>query len=361
MKLLQNIKIKSFRGFDDLEIDGFNQINLLIGKNNSGKSSILEAIFLLIGMSNPILPESINRLRGLNIKTADEFKFLFHKLKLINRPEFEGVFSDESSRSLKYNPIFSKTGNDGGSKKIGVNELTIDASTASPNMTGLELEFYLKNRHDQRKAYKSSIIFNLPEIIQNQNTKYKEDLHAVLITGNSNEANALTRYSEIVKRKKGDIVLKAIQKIDNNIESINPLPDGLYFSYKDIDELVPSNIAGDGVRKYLNIVTTIAEKSNSIVLIDEIENGLHYSAHKSLWESIIAISNEFKVQLFITSHNIETLKCLKELLDTPEYKNTQDKLSVFTVSLTKKLGIKTYKYTYSGFKKAIETETEIRN
>jgi len=361
MKLLQSIKIKNFRGFENLEIDGFNQINLLIGKNNSGKSSILEAIFLLIGMSNPILPENIHKLRGLNIKTADEFKFLFHNLKLSNKPEFEGSFSDKSCRNLKYNPIFSKAGNDSSSQKIGANELTIDASTASPNMTGLELEFYSKKRHEQRKPFKSSIIFNLPEIIQNQNNKYKEDLHAVLITGNSNETDALKRYSEIVKRKKGDIVLEAIQKIDPKIESINPLPDGLYLSYKDIDELVPSNIAGDGVRKYLNIVTTIAEKRNSIILIDEIENGLHYSAHKSLWESIITISNEFNVQLFITSHNIETLKCLKELLDTPEYKYAQNKLSVFTVSHTKKLGIKTYKYTYSGFKNAIDTETEIRN
>lgn len=360
MNLLENIRIKGFRGFDNFEVNGFNQINLLIGKNNSGKSSLLEAIFLLIGMSNPILPENVNRLRGLNIKKADDFKFLFHKLKLTNIPQFECDFSDTSSRNLRLNPIFKKSSKEGNNQKIISEELTIDASTSIPSMTGLELDFTIKQRHSPKKSFKSSIIFNLPEIIQSPNNLYKEELHAVYVTGSSNESNALSRYSELVKRKKSNVVLKALQKIDSNIESIQALPDGIFFSYKDIEELIPSNIAGDGVRKFLNIVTTIAEKKDSIVLIDEIENGLHYSAHKSLWESIIAISNEFNVQLFITSHNIETLRCLKELLDSEEYSNFQEKLSVFTIYHSKNAGIKNYKYSYEGFRDAIETETEIR-
>ncbi|MGB5989192.1 MAG: AAA family ATPase [Marinifilaceae bacterium] len=78
MNILNSIQIKNFRGFDNLDIDGFSQINLFIGRNNSGKSSVLEAIFLLMGMSNPILSNNINRMRGLNIKTAEELKYLFY-------------------------------------------------------------------------------------------------------------------------------------------------------------------------------------------------------------------------------------------------------------------------------------------
>ncbi|MCD4745060.1 MAG: AAA family ATPase [Bacteroidales bacterium] len=361
MNLLNNIRIKNFRGFDDLQIEGFNKINLFIGRNNSGKSSVLEAIFLLIGMSNPLLPNTLNRLRGLNIKNADEFKYLFHKLKFNNNPEFECSFSDTSIRKLKLNPIYKKTtGSEGHNTKKTTDDFSIDASTALSKVTGLELEFSLKHRHNSKKPYKSSMTFNPPEIIQELNKTYKEESHAVYITGNSNETNALYRYSEIVKRKRGEIILEALRKIDSKIESIQALPDGIFFSYKDIEELIPIHIAGDGVRKYINIVTTIAEKENSIVLIDEIENGLHYSAHKSLWESIITISKEFNIQLFITSHSIETLKCLKELLEESKYKNYQDKLSVFKISHTKKSGIKTYKYSYKGFRDAIETETEIR-
>ncbi|MDA3894001.1 MAG: AAA family ATPase [Salinivirgaceae bacterium] len=361
MKQLNNITIRNFRGFENIKVDGFNQINLFIGRNNSGKTTILESIFLLIGMSNPALPENINRLRGLNIKDANEFKYLFHKLKFSNKPEFECIFDDFSERKLVLNPIFKKNINtEKINKKVKSDEFAIDASTSSPLITGLELDFSSRERQKPKKPFKSSIIFNPPEISHNINNVYKEELHAVFVTGNSDESNALSRFSEIVKRKKGQIILDALQKIDPNIESIHPLPDGLYFSYYDIEELMPSNIAGDGVRKFLNIVTTLAERKNSVVLIDEIENGLHYSAHKQLWASIITISKEFNVQLFISSHNIETLNCLKELLEESNYQDFQKKLCVYTISHTKKIGVKAYKYTFEGFKDAIETETEIR-
>jgi AAA15 family ATPase/GTPase len=49
------IHIQNFRGLKDIEIKGTKKINILLGANNSGKSSVLEGIFLIIGMSNPRL------------------------------------------------------------------------------------------------------------------------------------------------------------------------------------------------------------------------------------------------------------------------------------------------------------------
>ena len=171
MSLLERIIINNFRGFNSLEINKLNQINLFIGKNNSGKSSILESIFLLVGMSNPLLPDNINRMRGLNIKSAEDFKYLFHKLKINNIPEFEAYFNDETKRTLKLNPIFKK--GIGNSQSLTLDEFSIDASSSTPNITGLELKFSHKLRHAANKTFKSSIVFNPPEIIQNQNNQYK--------------------------------------------------------------------------------------------------------------------------------------------------------------------------------------------
>jgi AAA15 family ATPase/GTPase len=334
-----------------MELEGFNQINLIIGNNNVGKSSLLEAIFLLIGMSNPSLVDTVNLLRGFKVKNTDELKYLFHKVQINNSPNFKGCFSDNNDRELSLKPVFSQQSNE---------QNQANTSTATATMSGLELNFSIKQKHSKKKDFKSTITITPQQITQNQDKNYKEYLYAVYISGASNESNALMRYSEIVKRKKSDVILSAIQKIDPNIEALHPLPDGLYFSYKNIDELMPTNIAGDGVRKFLNIVTTIAEKPNSIVLIDEIENGLHYSAHQSIWESIIHISKEFNVQLFITSHNIETLTCLKQLLETSKYDDMQNKVNVFKLAQTKKAGLKAYRYSYEAFKDAIDNETEIR-
>jgi AAA15 family ATPase/GTPase len=360
MNLLRTIKINNFRGFNNLEIEGFNQINLLIGKNNSGKTSLLEALFLLIGMSNPSLPDTINLFRGINILNINGLRYIFHKFKLNNKPQLEGTFSDTSTRLLVLDPIFSKEGSEFESQKTKNVEFSIDASTSSPILTGLDLLFQIKGKNNSKKIYKSSVFLKNNERVRKLDNTYKEELQAVYISGKSDEAGAIPRYSEILKNKKEDIVLSSLKKIDPKIVSIHLLVDGLYINYEDIEELMPSNIAGDGIRKYLNIVTTIAEKKNNIVLIDEIENGLHFSAHKFLWESIITISKDLNVQLFITTHSIETIKCLKELLETEKYINCQKMLSVFDLSHTKIGGIKAYKYSFKGLKDAIETETEIR-
>lgn len=63
----KNIEIKNFRGIDHLKIDDFSRVNILLGQNSSGKSSVLEAISLLTGMGNPDSPLNMNRLRTRNL------------------------------------------------------------------------------------------------------------------------------------------------------------------------------------------------------------------------------------------------------------------------------------------------------
>lgn len=361
MNYIKNIRIANFRGFDNLQIKDFKQINVFVGKNNSGKSSILEAIFLIAGMSNPNLSLNINKFRGYGIKVADDFKYLFHKLNFKNVPEFKSSFENQSERTLKLIPLFKKQDlEDSYTAQKNGNSDTINASTSIPLINGLKLDFTTKEPNAQKQSFASSIYINPPEIQHNFNNNYKENLHAVFIAGDHKETNTLARYSEIVKRKKEHIVLKALKKIDPKIESIHALPDGLFFNYNGIDELIPINISGDGVRRYLNIVTTIAEKTNSIILIDEIENGLHYTAHKLLWKSIFNIATEFKAQLFISTHSIETLNCLKALMDEDSGTKIQNSLNIYNITHTTQAGIKSYKYSFEGLKDAIETNTEIR-
>jgi len=58
------LKISNFRGIDYAELKEMKRLNIIVGKNNSGKTSILEAIFILSGMSNPELLLNINNLRN---------------------------------------------------------------------------------------------------------------------------------------------------------------------------------------------------------------------------------------------------------------------------------------------------------
>lgn len=59
----QTINISHFRGIEHIKLTSLKQVNLIVGKNNSGKTSVLESFFLLAGMSEPRLTIAINPMR----------------------------------------------------------------------------------------------------------------------------------------------------------------------------------------------------------------------------------------------------------------------------------------------------------
>ena len=77
--MIQDIKIENFRGITSLEIQDFKKINIFVGKNNCGKTSVLEALFLVTGISNPSLSVTINNMRSLVINNIVDLKFIFNK------------------------------------------------------------------------------------------------------------------------------------------------------------------------------------------------------------------------------------------------------------------------------------------
>ena len=74
------IEIERFRSIRYARIEGFKQINLFFGKNNCGKSSLLESLFLVSGLSNPLLPMHINIMRGYSKSRLEDLKFDFYNL-----------------------------------------------------------------------------------------------------------------------------------------------------------------------------------------------------------------------------------------------------------------------------------------
>jgi len=353
MTELRRLSINGFRGLDSLEIDGFSKVNLFVGKNNAGKTSILEAIFLLTGMSNPMLANTINQIRGLNVGSAKQLGYLFYGLNAKSKPSFSAWFSDSSERTLRIEAKYKQN-----------ESLTSTSSALGPELVGLDLNF---REEKSGPILKSSLVFvddNLGNNLINHTLPecYAERFHSTLVVDRiQNNPSMLMRLSEIIKRKQEDAVLEALKKFDDSIAAIRVLPDNIFFDLKNMDELMPINVMGDGVRRFLNIVTSAFEKKNSFVCIDEIENGLHCSAYKLLWKSLLSFSNLNGIQLFITTHNIETLACLKNVLEEKEFGQMRECAKVFTISRTKNSGLKAYRYSFEGFRDAIEFDSEIRD
>lgn len=82
----KNIDIRNLRGIEHLEIDDFARVNVFLGQNNSGKSSVLEALMLLMGMSNPDMPQQLNYLRTNTFSPFRNISYLFHNMDIKNAP-----------------------------------------------------------------------------------------------------------------------------------------------------------------------------------------------------------------------------------------------------------------------------------
>ena len=79
----KNIEINNFRGIDHLKIEDFSRVNIFLGQNSSGKSSILECMLLLMGMSNPDLPQTINSIRSRSFHSSLlDLGYMFHNYDL---------------------------------------------------------------------------------------------------------------------------------------------------------------------------------------------------------------------------------------------------------------------------------------
>lgn len=353
----KNIKIKNFRGIDHLEIDDFSRVNVFLGQNSSGKSSILEAVFLLSGMSNPDLPLSLNKARTRNYRIAylQDTRYQFYNLDLNNTPDFSADQFDGMSRHLQMKLSFTE------SDEMMVQSidmpLIISEIERTPNT--IEMLFDITSSSGT-KSFRSSLFVNQSDVPSRQepSKEYVEKNMAVLFSSDLLSSNLNNDLSELFKRKQKDSLLNILTKFDNRINAIEILNNDVYIGYSDVEELLPISMSGDGIRRFLNIVAGSANPQNTIVLIDEIDNGLHYSAYKKLWKAIFALAVGTNKQIFVTTHSKETIQKLNLMLT--EHQEYQQEMRLYTIAKTLKKGHQAYKYTYDGLAGACENDVELR-
>jgi AAA15 family ATPase/GTPase len=355
---LETLTIRNFRAFDHLEMDNFSKINILLGENNSGKTSVLESIFLLSGMSNPELSLRINSMRDIPV-SKNTLKYIFHNLETGNKTLITGNFSENTSRQLEILPIIEK--------KIINREIPDQDSSISTislmhlrNIIGLEYVFTYKK--EKERNFKTQLRFEKNEIKQFLSSDYKEDILSTFLYSKAIDTGLSEQLKALFVEKKEHILNSLLNKFDNKLKGLYVLPDGIYIDKEGIPERIPLHLMGDGLRRMLNIVATIAanDKQNFICLIDEIENGLHHKSQAIMWQMLFLLTRATNIQLFITTHSLEMLQSLTNVLKQEEFSDMQDSIRVISIVNTKKEGFQSYVRSYEGLGLAIENLMEIR-
>ena len=353
----KNIEIKNFRGIDHLIVDDFSRVNVFLGQNGSGKTSILETLLMLSGMSNPELPQAINAIRSRG--TFGQFlhvRDIFHNLMLQNAPEISATQFDDTKRHLILKMPYVFDEHEQMATPIG----QIPRSDAMVQVNQVEMDFDITT-DGKVNHYNSSLTFNQKNLSKERKIAegYQESMIASLVPSSLQSANVSYDLAELVKRKMKQLVVDRLSFFDSRVKSIEVLSDGVYVEMDGIPELLTISMHGDGLFRYLTIVAASANPVTNVVLIDEIDNGLHYSAYKKLWEAIFTLATATNKQVFVTTHSKETLYKLNEMLEeNPDY---QKEMRLYTIENTKLKGHQAYKLNYNGLHEACSNDIELRS
>ena len=357
--IYKDITIEKFRGIKSLPIKDLGRVNLFVGKNNSGKTSVLEAIFLITGISNPQLAISIDLFRELVHNEADDFRFIFYGLDYLNEPKLEALLYSRTVRTLNIQPTLTTRVNSSDSS-IEISKTSASTSDLNLSSDGIVFNFSIKAYHSRVTTHKSTLSFEGRTFKQEPAKNYKETLAGVFISSNfSNAADLPARLERIIVEKRKSDIIEILKIVDQNIKDIIIGVNNMIYLDIGLNKYIPTNMQGDGLNKLLKFITAIYYNKDGLIFIDEIENGFHYKIFRSLWKAIIKAAQVFNVQLFITTHNYELITQLKNALDDQEMESERANISTYSL-IRNQDNISAIRYDYSQFENAISAGLEIR-
>lgn len=303
--MFRTITIENYRGIQKSVINGLSQINVFFGKNNCGKSSILESIFLLTGQSNPLLPVSVNKTRGLVEATEENLLMEFYKASPNNKINI--VEDGDVHRELMIEMFKSS------SHAVDLQGLETGKSNAGQGYYGLKYQYRL-NGNDI--VYHSSL--TVSEDISasakiDVDKRYNEVIFSHYIPSTHRLVELSDKLEKIIQNKQEDAILDVLRIVEPNLKDIQLLGRKIMVDVG-LDKRLPINVLGDGFCKILSLILSIYDCAGGMLIVDEIDNGLHFSVMPKLWESIVSAVKKNNVQLFVSTHNIDMLKALVDVI-----------------------------------------------
>lgn len=350
--MIESINVDKFRGIKHFSCSGLKRVNVFVGKNNCGKTSILEALFLLTGPANMQLILGVNQFRGMSdVLEEDLLKTIFYKLDGSKGFAISGIVNSEE-RKMRVCTFRS------GSVQFERldDESPVVTNKLKDKYYGLDTVFSIENnavKYNLRLSVNSDKSFSIGNV-----DGYTESVYSKYVPSNL-LSTPVDYLKKILIAKRESKILTCLQNIESNIKNIALVGNAVMVDLG-FDKLLPINILGDGVRRLLSILVDIEECSGGVLLIDEIDNGFHYSSMKTLWQGIFDFAKQCNTQLFVTTHNIDSLRAMYCVLN--EENNTSDRNNVNCIKLNHngdgELFSVCYDFEQLGF--VIEQEIEIR-
>ncbi|MCC7430573.1 AAA family ATPase [bacterium] len=367
--MLNSLLVKNYRNLENLEIPSLARVNLIVGKNNVGKSSLLEALYLYF-TTNENFGTSLEVIRKIlldrdelffeqkDFKNIETFSPIFTNRKIVYFDENKFIFIGESEKGgivISPSKFYNVTGEDDNFKKrerIKNNEEFLNLAKQ-----GMKIESEIRINGSGIAYTLNSGNYELNYFTPTNDLSLLANCKFLTTKTNSPELSKL--WDEITLTNKEKYVIEALSLIEP-IEGLSFIetterPKIPLVKTKN-NQRIPLKSMGDGINHILSIALNLVNCENGCFLIDEFENGLHYSVQTKLFEVIFSLAEKLNAQVFATTHSNDTLKAFSEVINNKKYQN-QGKI----IRLENKNGlIKHVEISDENLKLAMENDIEIR-
>jgi len=323
LDLFSSIDITGYRGLDSFRLSGLGRVNLLVGKNNSGKTSILECIEFLQSGGNPGVLHSILSRRGeLELwskggRTAPAVKHLFAAHKVVG-----GMLTIEGEVA---------NGGNSPSRRVVMYTETVESEellTNSDDEQFEELTPYALHVESPSlvEPFRTRMTSDglLPDFRLVRSTQAAQPAALFLRTEGMTVSDVARCFAEIALTDREDHVVNALRVVEPTIERIAPvaveiprLPGrsrtGVYLRLEDVEDRVPIGSLGDGLWRMLGLALALANARGGVLLVDEIDTGFHYTVMEDVWRMVSERATALSVQVFATTHSRDCFESLRSI------------------------------------------------
>ena len=337
-QMLNSLEIKNFRALEDFKVAKLGRVNLIVGKNNSGKSTVLEALRIYAGNAYPKLLESIAASHDEKYKqeftildepdtsivpfedlftgrqlpddeteiiigestSSDQALHLCHRFN-VDREErvtdAEGKTHISKSGDYVTKLSFIDWTNEQISDDYGrIREVLlvtknnmsfpIYLNSRTLDLTSLNIRFFSKKFGATKCSFIPTQLVSIDELAQEWSN----------IVG--------TEYEDVAKQALR-IILPEFQEIYfvPNTSSANESKHIAKVKLPNLPRPVPLKSLGDGMIRILQLALKLVSAQGGFLLIDEIENGLHYSIQEKVWAWLFEVAERLDIQVFATTHS----------------------------------------------------------
>lgn len=315
---LPSFEVTGFRGIRHLRIPELKRVNLVVGLNNSGKTSLLEAMRLFLHRRHSALAALIAETIHAHTDLQRQFSTV-RRHEAVDPARIASVLA--AAETLFYEAptdtyYVSYLGPADDPDELNTLQLMHPGSTSAARAARIDFENPTANGFFSlddpvlivKRDHQDEFAMPVEWFVRRIPLPSAGSPQVVFVpVGGFDRTLVADMWDRIQLAGKQDVVESAMRGVIPDLERVVMVGRSILLKTRKFRRPIPLRSTGDGVVRIFYIALALAVAQNGIVLIDEVENGLHYSVQDQVWEAIFRLSAELNVQVVATTHSWDAL------------------------------------------------------